>query len=197
MLQEPAQAAKADKVAEQLIANGIKAELQSPQACRQRYRTGKTSLYVIPTADGFTYVYDRTRARRACWPATRSMRFLPGMPRASKRQFLAEVQQASEDQTQRWQVGKANWETKDAITTEPGNRYIDFLFPGLMGGTRWVAVSGASASSIVDMRVRKLLKRLLATPMPRDIFFDVDHRLAHAVHATGMSAADLAWPLGV
>jgi ABC-type multidrug transport system permease subunit len=51
-----------------------------------------------------------------------------------------------------------------------GSRYIDFLLPGmigmgLMGGGMW-----GVGFVIVDMRVRKLLKRFLATPMRRSDF---------------------------
>lgn len=53
---------------------------------------------------------------------------------------------------------------------EPGGRYIDFLIPGLigtnlMGGGLW-----GVGFVTVDMRVRKLLKRFLATPMRRRDF---------------------------
>lgn len=53
---------------------------------------------------------------------------------------------------------------------ETGVRYIDFLIPGLigmnlMGGGLW-----GVGFVIVDMRVRKLLKRFLATPMVRSHF---------------------------
>jgi ABC-type multidrug transport system permease subunit len=53
---------------------------------------------------------------------------------------------------------------------EKGSRYIDFLVPGmigmnLMGGGLW-----GIGFVIVDMRVRKLLKRFLATPMRRSDF---------------------------
>lgn len=53
---------------------------------------------------------------------------------------------------------------------QPGSRYIDFLLPGmlgmgLMGGGLW-----GIGFVIVDMRVRKLLKRFLATPMRRSDF---------------------------
>jgi ABC-type multidrug transport system permease subunit len=52
----------------------------------------------------------------------------------------------------------------------PGSRYIDFLLPGLigmglMGGGMW-----GVGFVIVDLRVRKLLKRFLATPMRRTDF---------------------------
>jgi ABC-2 type transport system permease protein len=53
---------------------------------------------------------------------------------------------------------------------EVGSRYIDFLLPGmigmnLMGGGMW-----GIGFVLVDMRVRKLLKRFLATPMRRSDF---------------------------
>jgi ABC-type multidrug transport system permease subunit len=53
---------------------------------------------------------------------------------------------------------------------EVGSRYIDFLLPGmigmnLMGGGMW-----GIGFVLVDMRVRKLLKRLQATPMRRTDF---------------------------
>lgn len=52
----------------------------------------------------------------------------------------------------------------------PGGRYIDFLVPGLlgmglMGGGLW-----GVGFVTVDMRIRKLLKRFLATPMRRADF---------------------------
>jgi len=54
--------------------------------------------------------------------------------------------------------------------SEPGGRFIDFLIPGLlamglMGGGLWGVGFG-----IVDMRIRKLLKRFMATPMKRTHF---------------------------
>src|SRR5438045_1768654 len=53
---------------------------------------------------------------------------------------------------------------------ETGNRYIDFLLPGmlgmnLLGGGLW-----GVGYALADMRVRKLLKRFLATPMRRRDF---------------------------
>jgi ABC-type multidrug transport system permease subunit len=53
---------------------------------------------------------------------------------------------------------------------EAGSRYIDFLVPGLlgmnlMGGSIW-----SMGFAIVDARRRKLMKRLIATPMPRTYF---------------------------
>jgi len=54
------------------------------------------------------------------------------------------------------------------ITREPGARYVDFLVPGLIGlGIMSNGVWGLGFS-IVDSRRRKLIKRLLATPMSRE-----------------------------
>ena len=59
---------------------------------------------------------------------------------------------------------------RDELMHETGSRYIDFLVPGLlgmnlMGGSIW-----SLGFAIVDARRRKLMKRLIATPMPRHYF---------------------------
>jgi ABC-type multidrug transport system permease subunit len=50
---------------------------------------------------------------------------------------------------------------------EPGARYIDFVVPGLLGLNLMGSGIWGVGFSIVDARKRKLLKRLIATPMPR------------------------------
>ena len=59
---------------------------------------------------------------------------------------------------------------EDQLMRETGSRYIDFLIPGLlgmnlMGGSIW-----SMGFAIVEARRRKLMKRLIATPMPRHFF---------------------------
>lgn len=54
--------------------------------------------------------------------------------------------------------------------TEPGARYIDFLIPGLLGMNIMSGGMWGVGFVIVDMRSRKLLKRLIATPMRRGHF---------------------------
>ena len=84
----------------------------------------------------------------------------------------------AESRTARWIVENALRRKEDSRTTQidvrkldaPGSRYIDFLVPGmmamnLMGGGLW-----GVGFAIVDLRVRKLLKRLLATPMSKFYF---------------------------
>jgi len=58
----------------------------------------------------------------------------------------------------------------DVEFSEPGNSYVDFLVPGLlamglMGGGLW-----GVGFAIVDLRIRKLLKRFMATPLRRTHF---------------------------
>ena len=69
-------------------------------------------------------------------------------------------------------IAKKETSTADEIKNleAAGSRYIDFLLPGmigmgLMGGGLW-----GIGFVVVDMRVRKLLKRFLATPMRRSDF---------------------------
>lgn len=54
--------------------------------------------------------------------------------------------------------------------TTKGDRYIDFLIPGLLAlgimnsclwGTAWV---------LTDMRIKKLMRRIISTPLPKSIF---------------------------
>jgi ABC-type multidrug transport system permease subunit len=72
---------------------------------------------------------------------------------------------------------------QESHVTAPGARYIDFLIPGLlgmnlMGGGLW-----GIGFVTVDMRIRKLLKRMAATPMKkRDFFFSlIASRMAFTV----------------
>ena len=115
---------------------------------RNRLRTAKTDIIVVPGSDLAApgeYIFDPNRpeaalARNAVDNVIIRQR-VPDLPRAAER-----------------------------TVEEPGGRYIDFLIPGLvgtalMGGGLW-----GVGFVIVDMRVRKLLKRYLATPMRQSDF---------------------------
>ncbi len=54
--------------------------------------------------------------------------------------------------------------------TERGSRYIDFLFPGLLGMNLMGTGLWAIGFAVADMRQRKVLKRFLVTPMRRSSF---------------------------
>jgi ABC-type multidrug transport system permease subunit len=59
---------------------------------------------------------------------------------------------------------------KDQLVTEPGSRYIDFLIPGLLGFNLMSSGLWGVGFVLVEMRVRKLIKRMTATPMSRAHF---------------------------
>lgn len=54
--------------------------------------------------------------------------------------------------------------------SEPGSRYIDFLIPGLLGMNLMSGGMWGIGFVIVEMRNKKLLKRLIATPMLKSDF---------------------------
>ena len=80
------------------------------------------------------------------------------------------AKKAVDDFLQREMGRKDVLDAVDRIMDEPGGRYIDFLIPGLicmniMGSGLW-----GVGFAIVDMRIRGLLKRFIATPMKRRDF---------------------------
>ena len=58
----------------------------------------------------------------------------------------------------------------DNYVTERGSRYIDFVIPGLLGMNLLGSGVWGLGFVLVDMRRKKLLKRLVATPMSRAQF---------------------------
>jgi len=62
----------------------------------------------------------------------------------------------------------------DRLVTVPGSRYIDWVVPGLLGMNIMGTGMWSVAFAVVQARVRKLLKRLIATPMRRR-----DYLLSH------------------
>jgi len=140
------QDARAPEMAARLSSRGdLVVAVRTQAECRERLRMGRSSLVVVP-GDPVTFVFDPSRPESALAHA----RVNDILQRAAGRQDPIR--------------------TADAPVTEPGSRYIDFLVPGLlgmnlMGGSMW-----GVGFVIVDMRVKKLLKRLAATPMARADF---------------------------
>ena len=108
-------------------------------------RTGKVSL-VVRAGQPRTYEFDPTR------PESRIARAL-----------VDDVLQRAEGRTDAAPV-------KDQLVTEPGSRYIDFLIPGLLGFNLMSSGLWGVGFVLVEMRVRKLIKRMTATPMSRAHF---------------------------
>jgi ABC-2 type transport system permease protein len=126
----------------------FKVQTLDEAAGRLRLRTGRTELVVIPG------------------PSAGTVEYLSTPTRPESRIAAKEVDDALQRDAGR----------KDPVvhthleSDEPGGRYIDFLVPGLlgmglMGGGLW-----GVGFAIVDMRLRKLLKRFVATPMKKSDF---------------------------
>lgn len=145
-VQELAGTTEAATLVEYLRAQGLTVELHQAGTALQRLRIGKSALLIVPRPGNYQYLYDPTRSES----------------------FTARHQ--VDALLQRWKAGTNAWPTTDETITEPGSRYIDFLLPGLMG----MNIMGGGLWGVgfvtVDMRIRKLLKRLLATPMRRSDF---------------------------
>jgi ABC transporter DrrB family efflux protein len=155
---------------ERLETDKLPVELHDPDSCRQRLRTGKTTLYVVLLADGFRYVYDPARpesllARSRVDDVIK--RWKGGIQIQTE---SAAAGKEAEPGVTRWKSDQASWITVDSLTKEPGNRYIDFLMPGLMGLSLMGGGLWGVGFVLVDMRVRKLIKRFVATPMRRTDF---------------------------
>jgi ABC-2 type transport system permease protein len=57
--------------------------------------------------------------------------------------------------------------TRNQQVREVGSRYIDFVIPGLLGMNLMSSAIWGLGFAIVEARQKKLLKRLVASPMPR------------------------------
>ncbi|MEO5822740.1 MAG: ABC transporter permease [Vicinamibacteraceae bacterium] len=84
--------------------------------------------------------------------------------------------------------------SRDETVLAPGSRYIDWLIPGLLGMNIMGTSLWSIGFSVVHARSRKLLKRLMATPMPR-VQYLASHLLARLVFLVLEAAALLvfAW----
>src|SRR6266568_3883762 len=60
--------------------------------------------------------------------------------------------------------------SREVAVSEPGGRYIDFLIPGIIGMNLMSGGMWGMGFNLVDMRIKRLLKRLLATPLRRADF---------------------------
>ncbi len=122
-------------------------EQLSPGAAEEALRTGKVALLAEPGPGGaVVYRYDDTN------PEGRTARMLAD--RAIQRAAGRADPVASGDQLMR----------------EPGSRYIDFLIPGLLGMNLMGSAIWGLGFAIVDARRKNLMKRLIATPMPRHYY---------------------------
>jgi len=145
----PADVLKIGATTQQLAAalrteKGLSAEVLRPAEGEKALRTGHISLLALDEkSGGVVYRYDDTN------PDGRTARLLAGyaMIRAS----------GVRDPVP----------SRDDLVRETGARYIDFLVPGLLGMNLMGSGMWGIGFSIVDARRKKLLKRLIASPMRR------------------------------
>jgi ABC-2 type transport system permease protein len=135
---------------------------------RRALSTGRVVLVAEPGANGgIVYRYDDTN------PEGRTARMIVD------RAFQAASGRVDPVQVQ------------DDVAREVGSRYIDFLVPGLVGmGIMSNAVWGLGFS-IVDARRRKLMKRIVATPMRR-----MDYLLSFQVWRMLLLVFEVGVPVG-
>ena len=120
----------------------VTADVMAEGDARAALRTGRVSIVVVPGAPP-TYRYDPTR------PESRLARAVV------------------DDLLQR-AAGRADaLPVADQRLTEPGARYVDFLVPGLVGMNIMSAGMWGIGWVIVEDRQKKLLRRMVATPMRR------------------------------
>ena len=122
---------------------GLTATTMDEQAGTRALATGSILLLAIQQPDGVAYRYDDSNpdARTARLLADRAIQTAAG-----RREAVSSVNQQIH---------------------EPGARYIDFVVPGLLGMNLMGSAIWGIGFSIVEARQKKLLKRLVASPMRR------------------------------
>jgi ABC-2 type transport system permease protein len=144
-----AQATQQALMAETKSQQRFKAEVFPLDQTDLRLRTGKTDLVINAeknsdqAAPHYKYRFDPTRPQSVL------------------------AKNAVDDQLQR-AAGRQDVAQITSVTLdEPGGRYIDFLVPGLIGVNLLAGGMWGVGFVTVEMRLRKLLKRFLATPMKK------------------------------
>jgi ABC-type multidrug transport system permease subunit len=123
--------------------NGLNATEMDEITGRHALSTGSILLMAIAQPGGVTYQYDDTNpdARLARLLADRAVQAAAGQRDAVHADNL--------------------------LIHETGSRYIDFVVPGLLGMNLMGSAIWGLVFSIVEARQKKLLKRMVASPMPR------------------------------
>ena len=122
---------------------GLNASTMNEVAGTHALAIGTIELLAIQRPDGVVYKYDSTN------PDARTARLLT--ERAI--QIAAGRQDAVASQNE--------------FVHETGARYIDFVVPGLLGMNLMGSAIWGMGFAIVEARQKKLLKRMVASPMPR------------------------------
>jgi ABC-2 type transport system permease protein len=122
---------------------GLTATTQNQADGRKALVNGTILLLAIQQPGGVTFEYDDTN------PDARTTRLL------ADRAIQAAAGQ------------RVAVPTQSHLVHEAGSRYIDFVVPGLLGMNLMSSAIWGLGFAIVEARQKKLLKRLVASPMPR------------------------------
>lgn len=148
-------------------AKGVKVQVLDPAEAEAALRRGQVAVVVVPGSP-VTYRFDPVR------PESRTARLVV------------------DDALQR-RAGRTDPLTSlDDVVVAPGSRYIDWLIPGLLGMNIMGTSLWSIGFSVVVARSRKLLKRLMATPMPRAQYL-ASHLLARLIFLVLEAAVLLAF----
>ncbi|HUG55019.1 MAG TPA: ABC transporter permease [Vicinamibacteria bacterium] len=146
----------------------LEAEVLSEEEAVRALRLGRIALLVVPRAGGgVEFRLDPSRSESA-------------------------IARARADDALQRAAGR-----RDPVTTavtevsEPGGRYIDFLIPGIVGMNIMSGGMWGVGFNLVDMRIKRLLKRLAAAPMRR-----ADFLAAHVVMRLVFMSVEVAFVLG-
>lgn len=122
---------------------GLKTTEMDEEAGSHALSTGAILLLAVQRPDGVAYKYDDTNpdARTARMIADRAIQAAAGQQDAVR--------------------------VENQLVHETGSRYIDFVVPGLLGMNLMGSAIWGLGFAIVEARQKKLLKRMVASPMPR------------------------------
>jgi ABC-type multidrug transport system permease subunit len=137
----------------------------SPRDETRALRDGEVDVVVVPTRPP-TYRFDpaRDRSRAARLAVDQALKRAAGRPEP--------------------------WTAREVPLRLAGSRYIDWVIPGIVGMNIMSTGMWAVAFSIVQARLRKLLKRLVASPMRKR-----DYLLAQIIARLVFLAPEVAVPL--
>jgi ABC-2 type transport system permease protein len=141
----PARAPGAATLAKMLGSDArLEVQLLDDSAAARALRVGRVALIAVPSGpERVEYRFDELR------PESRTARLLV------------------DDAVQRAAGRRDPVAVGEQHVSEPGSRYIDFVIPGLLGMNLMGSGIWGIGFAIVDARRKRLLKRLIATPMSR------------------------------
>lgn len=147
-------------------APGITVRDVTPRDEARAIRDGEVHVIVVPT-DPPTYRFDpaRDESRAARLAVDAALKRAAGRPEP--------------------------WTAREEPLAVPGSRYIDWLVPGILGMNIMSTGMWGIGFSIVQSRLRKLLKRLVASPMRKSQYL-----LAQMLARIVFLAPEVAVPLG-